>query len=102
MMYKRICKHIDLNAAREEELIVDWYPLHSTDWLRILRPIWGSRRQFRDFTFVQPIAQLRDYFGARVAFLFIWNGLHCKLLLALWPLALLAELVAASAWQFLS
>merc|ERR1712196_464228 len=31
------------------------------------------------------------YFGMRLAFIFAWNGLYCKALFALTPLALLSE-----------
>jgi len=44
-----------------------------------------------DLSFKQPINAINSYFGTRVSFLFAWNGLYCKALLALIPPALFWE-----------
>jgi hypothetical protein len=69
MIYREIARHLDLAAAKELGLIVDWYPVHSTTWVKKLRAEWARLDLLTDWTFVQPVT----------------------VLLALLPLALLCE-----------
>jgi len=89
VIYRRISDGFDLDTAKSKGIIVDWYPAHSRNRLRRLGLVWGSMRHITDFTFKQPINEINNYFGTRVSFLFAWNGLYCKALLALIPPALL-------------
>lgn len=100
MIYKELCLHIDLDAAREVGLIVDWYPVHSEVWLRNLEATWANWEHLLDMSFAQPVPAIQEYFGSRVAFSFAWNGHYCKALLALVPLMVLVELtqVGAGIW----
>jgi hypothetical protein len=55
--------------------------------------MWANWGALKDFRFVQPVTYLREYFGARLAFIFAWNGLHCKALVVLVMISLLWLLV---------
>lgn len=89
VIYRRLSEGFDLDTAKSQGIIVDWYPAHSRNRLRRLGLIWGSLRWVTDFTFKQPINEINNYFGTRVSFLFAWNGLYCKALLGLIPPAIL-------------
>jgi len=93
-VFQELSSHIDLDAAKEEGLLVDWFPGHDPAWVEELREIWANWRCIFDLRFMQPVQLLREYFGTRVAFAFAWQGLLCKALLALLPVALLLEVVA--------
>jgi len=94
LLYKELCSQLDLDAAVAEGLIVDWYPSHSYLWLSKLTRTWASFGRLHDFSFVQPVPMIHDYFGARVAFIFAWNGLYCKALFALTVLSIIVEVCA--------
>jgi len=91
IIYKEIQHHLDLDAVQAAGLIVDWYPVHDRQWVAELRETWSGYASLKDFTFVQPVNILYQYFGARVAFNMAWNGFYCKALLALMVIAALAE-----------
>jgi len=91
MIFKELCNYLDLDAARHDNLVVDWYPCHSNAWLRRLDASWASFRNLCDLTFVQPICLVQDYFGSRLAFIFAWNGLYAKCLLCLSIFAICIE-----------
>lgn len=93
IIIKELSKILDLDAAIADGFMIDWYPTHNRTYLRRLESVWGQIKLMLDLTFVQPIPLIREYFGSRVAFLFAWNGLVCKGLVALLPMSLLAELV---------
>lgn len=91
LIYGTLTDLVDLDAAKLAGFIVDWYPVHNPDWLPKLKATWANYSLLWDLSFVQPVLSLQSYFGVRVAFIFAWNGLYCKALLALLPLALLSE-----------
>lgn len=86
-----LTKVIDLDQAVSNGLIVDWYPAQSLPSLHRLGGVWAGFSNWFDLSFVQPIPLLNQYFGPQVAFSFGWNGLYCKALLALLPIAMLSE-----------
>lgn len=90
-IYRRLCTGIDFDSAQDCGLISTWYPSHSLVRLQRLGATWGSFSLLKDFTFFQPITMINEYFGSRVSFLFAWNGVYCKALLALVPLAMMWE-----------
>jgi hypothetical protein len=92
MVASQLEKTINLDAAKMEKLLVDWYPTHSLNALIKLGRHWAALRNVKDLSFVQPVPSIYAYFGARVAFIFGWTGLYCKLLLPLVPVAFLWEL----------
>jgi len=59
---------------------------------------WGSFRLITDLSFSQPIISIRHYFGARIAFLAGWNGVYCKALLGLAPVAITVSLTQWFLW----
>jgi len=87
-IHNEITQHVDLCAAKEEGLLVTWYPVHNPNQVELMKSIWANWRCLLDFTFRQPTPLLRDYFGPRIAFLFEWNGVYCKSLLVLVTVAL--------------
>lgn len=91
LIYGALADLVDLDAAKHAGFIVDWYPVHNPDWIPKLKATWASYSLLWDTSFVQPVLSLQSYFGVRVAFIFAWNGLYCKALFALLPLALLSE-----------
>lgn len=91
LMFKQISSGFDLDAAKDKGLIVTWYPAHNLHRCRRFGLTWGNFGLVTDFTFQQPINTINTYFGTRVSFLFAWNGLYCKALLALIPPALFWE-----------
>jgi hypothetical protein len=91
IVLKELSLTINLPAAKFDGLIEDWYPVHDMDSLHRFGATWASFEKLPDVTFVQPIPRLEQYFGARVAFIFAWTGLQCKMLV---PLAMLAVM-----WQ---
>jgi hypothetical protein len=103
MMLNEVAEVLDLDAAAEHGMICTWFPVHSTyEWDR-LTAIWGNWKAMTDLTFTQPVPELRDYFGARIAFLFAWNGVYCKALLVLVMTSVLWLLTTTIAkWVFKS
>lgn len=89
VIYRRLSDCFDLDTAKSKGIIVDWYPAHSRNRLRRLALIWGNMKLITDFTFQQPINEINNYFGTRVSFMFAWNGVYCKALLALIPPAII-------------
>lgn len=90
-IFVEVIQSLDLDSATEEGLILGWYPVHQISWVRCLMKTWGDFRLVKDLSFQQPIHYINNYFGTRLAFTFAWNGLYCKLLLALLPVALFWE-----------
>jgi len=93
LIHRHLSSHLNLDAAKQQGILKDWYPVHSTHWLSDLTACWANLEMLKDLTFVQPLTFIHNYFGARIAFLFAWNGTYCKMLCALVPIALLFELV---------
>jgi hypothetical protein len=91
-IYTELSRLVDLDAAKEARLILDWYPSHESAKLDRLFDVWGDWRTLW-MAYAQPLPWIRDYFGSRVAFQFAWNGLYMRGLLALIPAALVFELV---------
>lgn len=91
IVLKELSLTINLPAAKFDGLLEDWYPVHDMESLHRFGATWAAFTKFADFTFVQPIPRIEQYFGARVAFIFAWTGLYCKMLV---PLAMLAMM-----WQ---
>merc|ERR1719171_2972720 len=83
LIHRKCCRHVNLDVLKEKGIIFDWYPAHSQNMLKKLRRFWASWRLLSDFSFVQPVNALQNYFGSRVAFSLAWNGFYCKCLLAL-------------------
>jgi len=90
-IYRRLSTGIDFDSAQDHSLINGWYPAHSLVRLQRLGALWGNFSTLTDLTFKQPITMINEYFGSRVSFIFAWNGVYCKALLALVPLALMWE-----------
>jgi len=84
---EELCHCLDLNAAQEEGLIVSCYPVHKPTARQRLRAMWANWHALTDLTFAQPIPAMADYLGQRIAFLFAWNGVYAKWLLALMAVA---------------
>lgn len=95
LISRECSRHVNLDVARDEGLLIDWFPVHSKSWLRKLRSIWGNWRLLLDFSFVQPVNSLREYFGSRLAFTYAWNGFFCKALMALLLPAVTNEIISA-------
>lgn len=96
-IYTELSRLVDLDAAKEARLILDWYPSHESAKLNRLYDVWGDWRTLWTAR-AQPLPWIRDYFGSRVAFQFAWNGLYMSGFLALIPTALVFELVNHSKW----
>lgn len=92
LIYKYLNTFINLDYAQEAGFISQWYPAHVPGRIAELRGNWANWFLLRDLSVVQPVDALKDYFGARVAFIFAWNGLYCRLLLALVPAVLCFKL----------
>lgn len=90
MIYEALSKWVDLDAAVSTRFLVAWYPVHNVENIPKLKASWGNAWLLLDTSFVQPVLSIQRYFGVRVAFIFAWNGLYCKALFALLPLALVA------------
>merc|ERR1719409_989655 len=90
-------KLINLDFAVQHKLLVDWFPAHANYRLADLEACWARFSLIKDLSCVQPLSLLNDYFGSRVALLFAWNGLYCKLLLALLPVAIMFEVINLTA-----
>lgn len=93
-IYKALSQHIDLDAAKHEGLLEHWYPAHSPGYLVHFWKVWGHWSNLKDLTFVQPLQELREYFGLRIAFSYGWNGFYCKALLPLAAIAIVSESIA--------
>jgi len=91
LVHRHLSKHVDLDMAVQQGMLKDWYPVHSIHGLAELQACWSGLDLFKDFSFVQPMTLLQEYFGSRLAFTLAWNGLYCKLLLALLPCALVFD-----------
>jgi len=93
MICQYLGRFVNLDYAVQNGLIVEWYPAHSPVRLAGLQRCWSRWSLLTDMSFVQPVSLLNDYFGSRVAFIFAWVGVYCKLLLALVPVAILVEAI---------
>lgn len=91
LIHRHISSHLNLDAAKEQGILKDWYPVHSRHWLAELNACWANLGLIKDITFVQPLMMIHNYFGSRIAFLFAWNGAYCKMLCALLPIAFMFE-----------
>lgn len=100
LLFRLISSHVNLDMAVEVGILKDWYPAHSAHWVQNLHACWASWDLLLDVSVVQPINYIKSYMGSRVAFTFAWNGLYCKMLFAILPVALLFE-VANSVNVFL-
>lgn len=87
-----LARYVNLEAAKQHGLLNDFFITHNRQQLKSLRHTWSNPARLFDATFVQPVTHLRVYFGSRLAFIFSWNALYCKALLALAPLAVVYEL----------
>jgi hypothetical protein len=83
IIFRELAGVIDLGAAKEEGLIVGWYPVHNPKRVNEFRVTWANWWNILHWSFVQPIPAIREYFGAKVAFQFAWNGVYAKGLLML-------------------
>jgi hypothetical protein len=92
----------NLGNLKGRGFISDWYPVHNLKWLHEFGVTWSGEKRFLDMTFVQPIAHIREYFGSRVAFFFLWTGIYCKLLLMLICVALPAKILLMVVANFYS
>lgn len=93
VIQRHISKHVNLDAAVEQGFLLNWYPVHNRKWLADLDASWSGLHQIKDFSFVQPMTLIQNYFGSRLAFIIAWNGTYCKLILALLPIALIFEVL---------
>jgi hypothetical protein len=91
---------VNLDFAVSNKLLVDWFPSHWQSALADLEACWGRFSLLKDLSCSQPLSLLNAYFGSRVAFLFAWNGLYSKWLLALLPVAFVFEVVNSLAVAF--
>jgi len=91
IIFSEIQHHLDLDAAKESGLLVDWYPTHDYNWVGEFRKTFSNWGLLLDLTFLQPVNMLYQYFGSRVAFNQAWNGFYAKALLALLVIALVTE-----------
>jgi hypothetical protein len=78
----------NLDYAVERGLIVKWYPAHTLERMHLLKKSWANWHALRDLSCVQPVPFIQEYYSSRVAFVFAWNGIYCKWLIALIPVAL--------------
>jgi len=101
-----LMEYVDLDRAVKKGILAKWFPCHGTIKLEKLRRYWGNWKLITDLSCVQPLPLIQEYFSSRVAFVFAWNGLYAKFLLALVPVAMifcLADVIAekygeASLW----
>jgi hypothetical protein len=89
IVYRELASVLDLGAAKDEGLIIGWYPVHNPNRVQEFKVTWANWWNLLDWSFVQPIPAIRDYFGAKVAFQFAWNGVYAKGLFMLLLIAVL-------------
>lgn len=95
LIHRHLMSHVNLETAVMKQLFVKWYPAHMVSFIAELQACWAKWSYVKDLSCVQPLSLMNDYFGSRVAFIFAWNGLYCKMLIALVPIAILFESVNA-------
>uniref|UniRef100_A0A7S0A3I1 Anoctamin transmembrane domain-containing protein n=1 Tax=Pyrodinium bahamense TaxID=73915 RepID=A0A7S0A3I1_9DINO len=93
IMWDNLVGSLDPYAAIDEGFLVALFPAHNPTRIAELKATWANWRYLLDLSFVQPLPQLRNYFGTRITFIFGWNGHYCKALLALVTVALLMEVI---------
>lgn len=93
IIHKEITAHVNLDAAREEGVILDWFPGHEVTSLENLRVSSSASRGSWNLGLQQPLSRLHNYFGPRVALDLAWIGVYCKALLSLVPVAIALSLV---------
>jgi len=91
IIFTEISAFLDLKAAQEHGLLLDFYLGHSYPGLAEFRNVWSPWWKLFDPLVMQPVHMLKNYFGSQVAFHLAWNGLYCKALLGLILPALLCE-----------
>jgi hypothetical protein len=96
-IFRYVNNVITLDAAKKAKFVVGWFPAHTQVGLSELQKRWGSWSLLLDLKFGQPLNLLNTYFGSRFAFATAWNGCYCKMLIALVPVAMMFEIMNASA-----
>jgi len=96
LIHAELTRLFNLDLAEQNKLLVTWFPTHAPHRVAQLQSSWARWSLLKDFSFVQPATLLSSYFGHRTAFMFAWNGMYCKLLLALLPVALVFEVINIS------
>jgi hypothetical protein len=92
-IYQHMARHFNLDYALQSGALLQWWPAHNPVRIHQLKHTWANWRLMADFTIRQPVTTLNDYFGPRIAFMFAWNGLYAKCLLALIPMVLPFEIL---------
>jgi len=93
IIYTCLKSFMNLAHAEKTHMLVKWFPVHFPHRVAQLQSSWARWSLLTDLSFVQPVTTLHTYFGSRIAFMFAWNGMYCKMLLALMPVALLFEIL---------
>jgi hypothetical protein len=101
VIFRELSSYVNLDQLKRSGLIVDWFPVHNIPWVQALAVSWAGPRRFLDFSFVQPLTSIRNYFGSRLTFFFAWNGTYCKLLTLLLAGLLMVEVAlrGANLWM---
>lgn len=89
ILYSELTHHISLHTAETSGLLKEWYAVHSPLEQDALRKHWARWwGGVQDFSFRQPVGAIRSYFGSSTGFAVVWNGVYCRALFALAPVAL--------------
>jgi hypothetical protein len=94
LLLQMLSKTVNLDRAQHTGLMLMWYPAHRMQYLHRIATTWSRIALYADFTFVQPIKLIYDYFGPRIAFMSAWTGMYCKALLAMVPVVIVWEFTA--------
>mmetsp|Transcript_245 Transcript_245/g.266 ORF Transcript_245/g.266 Transcript_245/m.266 type:complete len:770 (-) Transcript_245:224-2533(-) len=87
-----ITEHIDVGFMCNQGMAKEAMCLHNEFALSSLKAKWGSLKLFSMF---QPIAEVRNYYGEKIAMYFCWLGFYSRWLI---PLAFMGVVTVVASW----
>mmetsp|Transcript_6979 Transcript_6979/g.17189 ORF Transcript_6979/g.17189 Transcript_6979/m.17189 type:complete len:904 (+) Transcript_6979:102-2813(+) len=100
IIFGELTRNFEVVGAKEEGVLLDWYPVHNRRRLHELKAMWATTAVMLDFSFRQPAHVIHHYYGARVAFIFVWAGYYCKALFALLIPSLVCLGLMVGSWYY--
>jgi len=80
LMHMRIDRHVNLQALRRQNVLVQFFAAHSLEHLNLLCEKWANIRRAYRFPKFEHAELVRDYFGERIAFMFLWQRYYMSAL----------------------
>lgn len=74
LLYDRMTDVLDVDAMKQWNLLLDFFPLHTLEKLQALRAEFTAGK----WLFEAPFDEVRQYYGSQIALYFVFSCLLCK------------------------